>query len=182
MTDFYGFAILYKNELRLLKEMKNNNRKNKREMNMNMNINKTNNLNELNETSIVLPKMHGSPTAITLCHHTKNIFIGYSGGFVEKYNTNMYNENKDNNKDKSKDKDRDIIMNKLNSRLISLPFDTSTVHACNIKKILSISLPQPITNRNQLIPTKVLVLLICDDSGIMSVWKIGDKFSNTEIR
>ena len=51
-----------------------------------------------------------------------------------------------------------------------------------IKNLLIICLPQPITSRLQLIPTQVLVLLVCDNSGIMSVWKIGEKNLDTEIR
>ena len=48
ITDFYGFAILYKDELRLLKQMKNKNRK------KNNNMKGFEEQNDRNEISIKL--------------------------------------------------------------------------------------------------------------------------------
>ena len=164
ITDFYGFAILYKDELRLLKQMKNKNRK------KNNNMKGFEEQNDLNEISIKLNNCYGIPTIMSLCNHSKSVYIGYSNGFIEKFNLQINNNKKEN------------MNNKLNSRLLPLLFDTSTVHACAIKNLLIICLPQPITSRLQLIPTQVLVLLVCDNSGIMSVWKIGEKNLDTVIR
>ena len=162
MADFYGFAILFKNEICLLKEIKNKNRN----KNKNLKISE----NDLNEVSIKLNNCYGFPTTMSLCNYTKSVYIGYSNGSIEKYNSQIF----DNKKEK--------IKNKLNSRFLPLLFDTSTIHACAIRKLLIIRLPQPPTSRLQIISNQVLVLLVCDDSGIISVWKIDDKNLETEIR
>lgn len=102
----------------------------------------------------IIDTAFGHPTSLCFCEFSSNIFVGFSGGAVQRYSAA---ESK----------------NHPQSRVIPLNFDTATVHASSIKKILTLSLRQPMTSRTQQLPQNELqVILVCDESGIMSLWRI----------
>ena len=183
--------------MKLFKDIKT---KNQRISNDKKNQHDLNSLNK-NQISVILPKELGHPTSLTLCNYSKNIYVGYSSGSVEKYNSNVdingnnYNDNlyNSNNNRNTNNTNNNRTKNNVsnnnnnnsyyinsndndngNSRSMPLHFDTATVHASSVRAMITISLPQTHTTRNQKIPRRVLVLVVCDDSGIISVWKIGE--------
>ena len=187
--------------MKLFKDIKT---KNQRISNDKKNLHDLNSLNR-NQISVNLPKELGHPTSLTLCNYSKNIYVGYSSGSVEKYNSNVdingnnYNDNlynSNNNRNNTNNTNNNNTNNNRtknnvstnnnnyysnsnendngNSRSMPLHFDTATVHASSVRAMITISLPQTHTTRNQKIPRRVLVLVVCDDSGIISVWKIGE--------
>ena len=182
--------------MKLFKDIKT---KNQRISHDKKNQNDLNSLNK-NQISVILPKELGYPTSLTLCNYSKYIYVGYSTGSVEKYNSNVdingnnyndnlynsnINRNNTNNNNNNRTKNNVSTNNNNyysnsndndngNSRSMPLHFDTATVHASSVRAMITISLPQTHTPRNQKIPRRVLVLVVCDDSGIISVWKIGE--------
>jgi hypothetical protein len=114
---------------------------------------------EITETTphntISFEKSFSYPTCLSVSETSNLIFVGFSDGKVTKYSTNVHGNN--------------------NCKAL----DTTVVHATSIKVIRTFYISQPTTSRTQkhLIPRRVLVLLVCDDCGVVSVWDITDESS-----
>ena len=113
-----------------------------------------------NDTSAVLSmdilKERSSPTSLYFCESSKHIYVGFSCGATSRYTANT-------NRNES-------YRNGL-YRESPLFFDSATVHASPVKIMRTLDLSQPITTHKQIIASKISFLLICDESGIMSVWR-----------
>jgi hypothetical protein len=108
----------------------------------------------------IIDTAYGYPTSLCFCEFSASIFVGFSGGAVQRYSA----------VDSKKDPQ---------SRIIPLNFDTATVHASSIKKMLTLSLRQPKTSlTQQLPPNELQVILVCDESGIMSLWRTSQNGNN----
>jgi hypothetical protein len=107
--------------------------------------------------AISFEKSHSYPTSLCVSEVSNHIFVGFSDGKVTKYGTNIH-ENK-------------------SCKIL----DTVTVHATSIKAVRTFYIAQPTTSRTQkhLIPRRVLVLLVCDECGGVSVWDITEEISET---
>jgi hypothetical protein len=95
------------------------------------------------------------PTSLCVSEISNHIFVGFSDGKVTKYSTNIHDN-----------KSCEIL-------------DTVTVHATSVKVMRTFHISQPTTSRTQkhLIPRRVLVLLVCDECGVVSVWDITEESS-----
>ena len=104
------------------------------------------------DITVLFEKSFSYPTSLSLSNASNDIFVGFSDGKVSKYSIDAHN----------------------NPSCETL--STVTVHASSIKIMRTFHISQPATSRTQknLIPRKVLVLLVCDESGLISVWGSSD--------
>lgn len=134
LDDFFGFATLHRSQVQLSHDLT---------------------AVDASRSHADIDNSFGYPTSLCYCEFSMNIFVGFSGGAIQRYSA------ADSNIDPK-------------SRILPLNFDTATVHASSIKKMLPLKLRQPVTSRTQQLQPQreLLAILVCDESGIISLWRI----------